>query len=43
MTCCVIVTRGDEPARGSHEVGGPGPNDDDDDEDEEEVGSEGND
>ena len=39
MTC----TRSDEPARGSHEMGGPGPNDDDDEdkdeyEDEEEGG-----
>ena len=41
MTC----THDDEPARGSHEIGGPGPHDDDDDdEDEEEAGdSEGND
>ena len=43
MTC----TRSDEPARGSHEVGGPGPDDDGDDDDEEEEeegeGSEGND
>ena len=29
MTCCKIVTRGDEPARGTHEVGGPGPDDPD--------------
>jgi len=44
MTC----TGSDEPACGSHEMGGPGPNDgdddDNDDEDEEEGGdSEGND
>ena len=41
MTC----TRSDEPARGSHEVGGPGPDDGDEDEEDKEEGegSEGDD
>jgi hypothetical protein len=43
MTCCKIVTRGDEPARGSHEVGGPGPHDDGDEDEEEGGGGERND